>query len=90
MITAAMIKEKAKEDDAGAEFLGLIMPDGDDSTLDKVLSVLESYPGEIRVIIAKDGKKYSVSSRIRKCDALLSELKGLLPEKDIVFLKKKS
>ena len=83
------IREKAKtEEKKGTEFLGIIVPD-DDMVLDKILSILESYPGEIPVIIAKGGKKYAVNTKIRNCEGLLSELKNWVSEKDIVFLRKK-
>ena len=69
------------------EFMGIIL---DDKTkLDSVLDVLESYPGEIRAIVAMDGKKYDTHMSVRRCDGLTCELKAILSEKQIIFFKKK-
>ncbi len=70
------------------EMLGIIIPDGSPFTTDDVMDVLESYPGDIRAIIAKDGKKYDTKTFVRKCDGLKSELKNLVGEKGVVFFKK--
>lgn len=72
------------------EYMGLIIPDNISGSLDDVLDVLSSYPGEIPVIIAMQGKKYNANCSIRKCEGLISELKNYVGEKDIIFFKKKS
>lgn len=72
------------------EYMGLIIPDNISGSLDDVLDVLSSYPGEIPVIIAMQGKKYNANCSIIKCEGLISELKNYVGEKDIIFFKKKS
>lgn len=81
--------EKKQELPPETEYLGLILPD-DKNSLDAVLDVAENYPGNIPVIVAINGKKYNARCSVRKCEALLAELKGVLDEKDIIFFKKKS
>ena len=69
------------------EFMGVILPDGKDC-LDEVMAVLESYPGDIPVIIAMNGKKYDSKLSVRRADGLLAELHAYVNEKDIIFFKK--
>lgn len=69
------------------EFMGIIIENG--VSTDEVLDILESYPGEIPAILAIEGKKYDSRCQVRKCEGLLSELKALLPEKNIIFFRKK-
>ena len=54
-----------------------------------ILDIAENYPGNIPVIVAMNGKKYDARCSVRKCEALLAELKALISEKDIIFFKKK-
>jgi DNA polymerase III alpha subunit len=63
------------------EMLGIIMPEDCPFTTDDIMDVLESYPGDIRAIIAKDGKKYDTKTGVRKCDGLKSELINMVGEK---------
>lgn len=80
----------AKEEVAPeTEFLGIILPTYDKSRLDAVLDVAENYPGNIPVIIAMEGKKYNAHCSVRKCEALLAELKTYVKEDNIIFFKKK-
>ncbi len=81
--------DKKEEAPPETEFMGLILPDGKDC-LDEVLDIAENYPGDVPVIVAINGKKYNARCSVRKCEALIAELKGLLDEKDIIFFKKKS
>ena len=81
--------DKKEEASPETEFMGLILPDGKDC-LDEVLDIAENYPGDVPVIVAINGKKYNARCSVRKCEALIAELKGLLDEKDIIFFKKKS
>ena len=69
------------------EYLGLIIPNGDQDILDKVLNVCESYPGNISVIVALNGKKYDAKLSVRKVEGLLVELKQYLKDEDIIFFK---
>ena len=81
---------EVKEDQASPEqeYMGIVIPD--DLTLwEKVADVLESYPGDIPVILAMGEKKYNPHISIRRCEGLLSELKGFVAEEDIIFFKRK-
>ena len=80
--------EKKEELSPETEYLGLILPDKKE-ILDDVLDIAENYPGNIPVIVAMNGKKYDARCSVRKCEALLAELKALISEKDIIFFKKK-
>ena len=75
---------------AEREFLGLIVPDGKEDKLDDLLDILESYEGDIGVIVHMSGKNFSASAKVRRCEGLMTELKGILSEKEIVFFRKKS
>ena len=70
------------------EYMGLIIPDNDQKILDEVLNICQNYQGNIKVIVALNGKKYDAKISVRKVEGLLSELKKFLPEKNIVFFKK--
>ncbi len=84
------IKENTQEQSSVQSlYMGLIIPDSD-AVQDNVLDVLTGYPGDISVILARGGKKYNVSCKVRRCDALISELKAYLKEEDIIFFKKNS
>ncbi len=72
------------------EYMGIIIPDDKENALDDILDVLTSYVGDIPVILALKGKKYSANCAVRKCEGLLSELKNYVSEKDIIFFRKKS
>ena len=82
-------EEVAAEKQVEQEFLGLILPDDVGDKVDDILDILTSYPGNIQVIIAMNGKKYNAHAPVRRCDGLMSELKNYLSEKDIIFFKKK-
>ncbi|MCQ2399568.1 MAG: OB-fold nucleic acid binding domain-containing protein, partial [Clostridia bacterium] len=72
------------------EYLGLIFESLSEDEQLKLFDVLQSYVGEIPVILAIGGKKYKINCSVRKCEGLISELKLFLDEKSIVFFKKKS
>ncbi len=71
------------------EFVGIILPENKQETIDKVLDILESYEGDIEAILAIDGKKYSTHLSVRKCEALICELKNIVGDKGVVFFTKK-
>ena len=71
------------------EFMGLIIPDGEEKKLDDILDVCDSYPGNISVIVAMNGKKYDAKISVRKVEGLLAELKRLLPNENVIFFRKK-
>ena len=79
-----------EEAPAEKEYLGIILPESKNALLDDILDVLSSYKGDMSVIIHKDGKNFAVGGKVRRCDALVAELSGLLSEKEIVFFRKKS
>jgi DNA polymerase-3 subunit alpha len=89
-VTEIEVKEESKQVAVDKEFMGLIIPNGDQDVLNKVLDVCESYPGDIPVIVALNGKKYSAKSSVRKVEGLLMELKQYLKDEEIIFFKKKS
>ena len=82
------VKEDEK-DSPEQEYMGVIIPDGKEDNLNDILDVLESYPGNIPVIIAMKGKKYNANCSVRKCESLLGELKNFVGAQDIIFFKKK-
>ena len=71
------------------EYLGLIIPEERQKDLNEILDIAASYPGECPVIVAMSGKKYDAHTSVRRCEGLISELKNLLSDKDIIFFKKK-
>ena len=83
------IKEE-KPKNLDQEYMGIIIPDEKADKLDDILDVLESYQGEIPVIIALKGKKYSANCAVRKCEGLVSELRNFVNQQDIIFFRKKS
>ena len=83
------IKEEPKANPE-QEYMGIILPDDKENNLNDVLDILESYEGNIPVIIAMKGKKYNSRCAVRRCEGLLSELKNYVADKDIIFFKKKS
>ena len=83
------IKEE-KPQNLDQEYMGIIIPDEKADKLDDILDVLESYQGEIPVIIALKGKKYSANCAVRKCEGLVSELRNFVNQQDIIFFRKKS
>ena len=75
---------------AGREYMGIIVLDDMADRKDEILDILASYVGDIPVIVALKGKKYSANCAVRKCEGLISELKNYVPEKDIIFFTKKT
>ena len=67
------------------QYLGLTITEEDES---EILDILEAYPGDVTVIIKKNGKKFLVSQKIRNCKGLINELQSILDVKDIVFFEK--
>ena len=72
------------------EYMGVIIPDDKADKLDDILDVLQSYEGNIPVIIALKGKKYSANLAVRRCEGLMSELKNYVKDEDIIFFRKKA
>ena len=81
---------KDQTENIDQEYLGLIIPDGDNKKLDAVLDVCESYPGNIIVLVSMNGKKYNTHLSVRKVEGLTAELREHLNKEDIIFFKKKS
>ena len=83
------VKEDQPEADlSNKEMLGIIVPDDAKFSTDDIYDVLESYPGNIPVILAIKGKKYDAKISIRKCDGLKSELINMVGKNGIVFFIK--
>ncbi|MBQ8197523.1 MAG: DNA polymerase III subunit alpha [Clostridia bacterium] len=72
------------------EYLGLIIPDDKTDNVNDILDIASSYPGDIMLIIAMNGKKYDAHLSVRRCDAFIAELKTYLSEEQIIFFKKTS
>lgn len=87
-ISRLEVKEEPKKQEA-QEYLGLIIRDEISSKLNDILDIAESYPGNIPVIVAMNGKKYDAHAAVRHCEGLVSELKGYLTDEEIIFFKKK-
>jgi len=88
-VTALEVKEEEKANKE-QEYMGVIIPEEKEKYLDDILDIFTSYQGDIPVIIALKGKKYSAKCAVRKCEGLISELKNYVQEKDIIFFRKKS
>ena len=81
---------KDQPENLDQEYLGLIIPDGDNKKLDAVLDICESYPGNVIVLVSMNGKKYNTHLSVRKVEGLTAELREHLNKEDIIFFKKKS
>ena len=79
-------EEKVEED---REYMGLIIPERFQNRVDTILDICQSYPGNISVIVAINGKKYDAHLSVRRCEGLLSELRSFLEKDEIIFFKKK-
>ena len=55
---------------------------------DEILDVLDTYPGDIDVMLVIGGKKYRALQKVRDCKALTFELYGLVDEKNVKLVKK--
>ena len=71
------------------EYMGIIIPDEREGDLNNILDILTSYPGDIPVIIALKGKKYSANCAVRKAEGLMIELGNYVGVNDIIFFRKK-
>lgn len=71
-----------------SECLGITLPSGNDKTEAELLSVLELYPGNVKVIIKKDGSYYKSNCSVRRCNGLIAELEYLLPPNSFIFFEK--
>ena len=70
-------------------FLGLIISEENADKVDNIRDILESYPGDAKVILAINGKKYDAKCSVRRCEGLISELKSILKDSEIIFFIKK-
>ena len=68
------------------EYLGLRI--SADTNIDDLSDILSAYPGDIEVLIKKDGVGFTSGMSVRKCNGLISELSTLLDETDILFFEK--
>ena len=60
----------------------------DPSLSDEVLDTLETYPGDTKVVLVIDGKKYNAREKVRVCKGLFFELYGIVDEKNVKIVKK--
>ncbi len=88
---SAAVQEK-KETSGKKEWLGIILAVDDDELLEEIYETLGYYPGEMPVVIKKQGincryKVGGVFAGVRKCNGLVAELKAMVGEKNIVFFE---
>ena len=90
-ITKLEIKEQesVSAPPAEQEYLGLLIPDDKTDKLNDILDIAESYPGDIPVIVAMNGKKYDAHMSVRRCEGLISELTENVGKDSVIFFKKK-
>ena len=84
--TTSQTAKKVEVEVKKQEFLGINADklDGFDELFDTLLA----YPGDIQVYIKKNGEKFKVDAKVRKCKGLTTELLSLVDEQDIVFFTK--
>lgn len=70
------------------EWLGITIPEDKEEFERDILETLDLYPGNIQVIIKKDGKYYKSRCKVRNCRGLVSELVYFVGEKNILFFEK--
>ena len=70
------------------EYVGIILPTDNNNVVNNVLDVLDSYRGNIRAILSINGKNFDTKMSVRKCEGLITELKGYVNEKNIIFFTK--
>ncbi len=87
-IEALEIKQKEEKEEE-REYMGLIIPERFQNRVDTILDICQSYPGNISVIVAMNGKKYDAHLSVRRCEGLMSELRSFLEQNEIIFFKKK-
>jgi len=70
------------------DWLLIKIPEGKEDIVDDIIETLSFYQGEINAVIQKGGKKYKLSQKVRRCNALESELQAFLEPEDYSFFKK--
>ncbi len=79
--------EKTQKTNEKCEWLGITLPDGDAHAEEEVMETIGYYPGDMPVIIKKNGK-YFKTNCVRKCNGLIAELKNTVGENNIIFFEK--
>ncbi len=74
---------------SGSTKLALLMNVKDQHKYDKMLTVLEQFPGTIEVVIKLEGRYYTLSTRVRKCRAIVLELEAILGSEAVAFFESK-
>ena len=85
-----IVEETVEQVAPEQEYLGLIIPDDKTDKVNEILDIASSYPGDVILIIAMNGKKYDAHCSVRRCDAFVAELKNYLSSDQIIFFKKSS
>ncbi|MBO7377244.1 MAG: hypothetical protein J6U35_00020, partial [Clostridia bacterium] len=70
------------------EWLLINLPGDKEKFLYDITDALSSYAGEVTVVIKVDGKNMKLSTGVRRCNALESELLTYLSEDDYTFFRK--
>lgn len=69
------------------EWLLIKLCDDKECCIDDLIDTLGSYPGDIKVVVVKGGKKYQLSTNVRRCNALECELSLYVDEDEYSFFK---
>jgi len=84
------VEQKVEKTVDSGEYLGLIISPEKEDRIDDIVKILNSYAGNVRPILVVGGKKYGLKQGVRRCEGIVSELKAILRDEDIVFYIKKS
>lgn len=91
IIGDSVVKLDVKEDEKienHQEFLGIVLPDGNEDKVEEIRDVLENYPGNVCAIMVINGKKYNTHCMVRYTEGLVTELSSIIPKENLVFFKK--
>ena len=81
------IEEKPKAE-ASRDWLVITIPEGKENLQDEIIETLTFYEGDINVGLKVGGKKLHLKNiKVRRCNALESELQTFLDEEDYVFFR---
>ena len=86
-ITALEVKRE-HADGKDREYLALMLNEKDDEKVNRLFDVLACYPGDVPVYMAIGDKKYDAHFSVRHCEGLVAELRGEIPENNILFFRK--
>lgn len=85
-VTENVVVQQKKSDKQ--EWMGIIIPDDNQTAEAEIMELLPLYVGETPIIIKKGGKYFKCSHKIRKCPGLIAELKATVGEDGVVFFER--